>query len=504
MAVAALVVKFRRADREGRQQIKVVALAGAVIVAAVVAVPVATSAFLPQSNQGEPSPLYFAASISTIALLPIAIAVAILRYGLYDIDLVLNRTLTYGALAVGITVIYVGVVVGVGSLIGRAGQANLVLSLAATALVAVAFQPLRNRAQRLANRLVYGDRATPYEVLSRFSERIAETVASDETLEEMARVLAQGTGATRAEVWLRAASSMQCAAKYPDTGEPPEPIAWNGGAAVQIGGADAVVPVSHKGEMLGALAVRKRKGETLTPIEQKLMADLAHQAGLALKNVGLAAALRQRLEELRASRERLVTAQDVERRRLERNIHDGAQQNLVALKIKLTLARQISQKHPEKIGALLEELSAEADETLNTLRELARGIYPPLLAEKGLPTALEAQGRRSPIPVELSTEGAGRYRADLEAAIYFCCLEALQNAAKYSAASRVQIQLSQQNGSLVFAVKDDGRGYDAAQVKRGAGLQNMVDRIEALGGTLEINSALGAGTVVTGRVPALV
>ncbi len=501
-AIVALVVKFRRADRDGRQQIRLVALAGVIILVALVVVPVVGSA-LPQDVQTNSWPIVFAISVSTILLLPIAIAVAILRYRLYDIDLVLNRTLAYGGLAVAITVIYVGIVVGIGSLIGRAGQANLILSLAATALVAVAFQPLRTRAQRLANRLVYGNRATPYEVLSRFSERIAETVASDETLAHMARVLAQGTAATQAEVWLRAGSSLHCAAQYPDSGERAGVVAINGTAPLPIAGATAVVPVSHKGELLGALVIRNRNGQTLTPIEQNLMADLAHQAGLALKNVRLAADLRQRLEELRASRERLVTAQDVERRRLERNIHDGAQQNLVALRIKLGLAKQTWQTHPERMGPMLEELTAQADESLNTLRELARGIYPPLLADKGLASALEAQGRRSPIPVQLSSDGAGRYRPDLEAAVYFCCLEALQNAAKYSAASQVQINLSQQNGDLVFEVRDDGRGYDARQVNRGAGLQNMVDRIEALGGTLEITTAVGAGTVVSGRVSAL-
>jgi signal transduction histidine kinase len=224
---------------------------------------------------------------------------------------------------------------------------------------------------------------------------------------------------------------------------------------------------------------------------------------LVLKNVGLTADLRQRLEELRASRERLVSAQDAERRRLERNIHDGAQQNLVALKVKLGLARHAWKKQPERMEALLDELVADADESLTTVRELARGIYPPLLAEQGLATALEAQGRRSPIPVQLDTDGAGRYRPDLEAAIYFCCLEALQNAAKYSGASLVRIQISQQNGDLVFAVRDDGRGYDAARVKTGSGLQNMIDRVEALGGRLEIESGVGTGTVVTGHIPVL-
>jgi len=181
---------------------------------------------------------------------------------------------------------------------------------------AAAFQPLRSQAQRIANRLVYGERATPYEVLSRFSERIADTVANDETLAQMARVLAQGTGAPQAEVWLKTGSWLRCAAEYPTTDGRPDRIRFESGGAPYVPGADASVPVNHQGEFLGALAVRKRKGETLTPIEQNLMADQAHQAGLAPKNVGLAADLRQRLEQLRASRERLVSAQDAERRRL--------------------------------------------------------------------------------------------------------------------------------------------------------------------------------------------
>ncbi|MDQ6885227.1 MAG: hypothetical protein M3077_13500, partial [Candidatus Dormibacteraeota bacterium] len=327
LALSALVVKYRRADRERRLQIRWVAFAAALVAVGALVIPLIAATVLPESFVNGPGmEVLFATGTSTIVLLPIAMAVAVLRYRLYDIDLVLNRTLAYGSLAVSITTIYIAIVVGIGSIIGRAGQANFVLSLAATALVAGAFQPLRTRGQRLANRLVYGDRATPYEVLSRFSERIAEAVASDETLAQMARVLAQGTGASRAEVWLRSGSSLSVAAQYPDVFEHPEAIAINGTGPLQIAGADAVVPVNHKGELLGALAVWKRKGESLTPMEQKLMADLAHQAGLALKNVGLAADLRQRLEELRASRERLVTAQDVERRRLERNIHDGAQQ----------------------------------------------------------------------------------------------------------------------------------------------------------------------------------
>jgi signal transduction histidine kinase len=501
-AIISLVVRYRRSNNEQRQQIKWLAYAAVVIVVCNLAiVPLSVLLPMPAPNSALTS-LVSAIPSGSALLLPIAMAIAILRYRLYDIDLVINRTFVYGVLAVAITLIYIAIVVGVGSLIGGGGRVSFVLSLAATALVAVAFQPIRQRAQQLANRLVYGPRATPYEVLSRFSERVAQTIASEDTLQQMAAVLAEGTHAGRAQVWLRSGAFVRCAAEHP-TANAPQPVPVSGDDLPKLPGVDAAVPVRHQNELLGALAVEKRKGESLAPIEEKLMADLARQAGLALKNVGLAADLQRRLEELRASRERLVTAQDAERRRLERNIHDGAQQNLVALKVKLGLARQLLQKDPARVSDLIGQLEADTDETLSTLRDLARGIYPPLLADQGLVVALQAQARHSPIPVNLSTDGTGRYRADLEAATYFCCLEALQNAAKYSQASEVRIELSQEDGFLIFVVEDNGRGYDAGQIKPGSGLQNMVDRVEALGGKLQISSSIGGGTRVVGRLPAL-
>jgi signal transduction histidine kinase len=501
-AIISLVVKYRRSANEQRQQIKWLAYAAVVIAVCNLSIPLVASLVPPiAQNSAQPS-LYAVIPIGSHALLPIAMAIAILRYRLYDIDLVISRTVAYGALVVAITLTYIAIVVGVGSLIGGGGRVSFVLSLAATALVAVAFQPIRQRAQQLANRLVYGRGATPYEVLSRFSERVAQTIASEDTLQQMAAVLAEGTRARRAQVWLRSGAVMRCATQYPSA-DTPQPVPVSGDDLPRIPGVDAVEPVRHQNELLGALAVEKRKAETLAPIEQKLLTDLARQAGLALKNVGLAADLRERLDELRASRARLVTAQDAERRRLERNIHDGAQQNLVALKVKLGLARQLLQKDPARVSDFIRQLEADADETLSTLRDLARGIYPPLLADQGLVVALQAQARHSPIPVNLSTDGTGRYRADLEAATYFCCLEALQNAAKYSQASEVRIRLSQEDGFLIFVVEDNGRGYDAGEIKPGSGLQNMLDRVEALGGKLQISSSIGGGTRVVGRLPAL-
>jgi signal transduction histidine kinase len=433
--------------------------------------------------------------------LPAAIAVAMLRYHLYDIDIVISRTLVYGTLAVLITAVYVGIAVGIGTLVGSGGKPNLGLSILATGIVAVGFQPVRERVQRVANRLVYGKRATPYQVLSEFSTRVAESYAAEDVLPRMATVLRDGTSAELATVWVRADRRLRRVAASPESNDGAEAVDLNGSAAPDIPGADRAVLVRHQGEVLGALTVTKRRGESLTPIELKLMDDLAHQAGLVLKNVGLTADLQARLEDLRASRQRLVAAQDGERRRLERNLHDGAQQHLVALKVKLGLVEMLAMRDPAKARATLVELKNNADEALETLRDLARGIYPPLLADKGLAAALQSQAGKATVPVRLDAEGVSRYPQEMEAALYFCTLEALQNVQKYAAASSVVVRLGEDRHELVVEVTDDGCGFDVAAVTRGAGLTNMEDRLDALGGTLEITSAPGVGTTLRARVP---
>jgi signal transduction histidine kinase len=240
------------------------------------------------------------------------------------------------------------------------------------------------------------------------------------------------------------------------------------------------------------------------PIDEpkaKLVADLAAQAGLVLRNVRLTGELQARLEELRAAQKRLVAAQDEARRRLERNIHDGAQQRLVALSVRLRLAQSLVTKDPAETGRMLEQLQAETTETLEDLRDLARGIYPPLLADKGLVAALEAQARRSLVKVELHPDGAGRYPQEVEAAVYFSVLEALQNVSKYANAEHADVRLSESDGALRFEVRDDGDGFDAATAGRGTGLQGIADRLAALDGAVEVRSRPGAGTTVAGTIP---
>ncbi len=249
------------------------------------------------------------------------------------------------------------------------------------------------------------------------------------------------------------------------------------------------------------LAVTKRRGESLTPIEIKLMDDLAHQAGLVLKNVGLTADLQARLADLRASRQRLVAAQDDERRKLERNLHDGAQQYLVAIKVKLGLAEMLLTRDSTKAMTTLEQLKGDADDALEALRDLARGIYPPLLAEKGLPTALQAQARKATLPITIDADGIGRYSQDTEAALYFCILEAAQNIQKYAQASRAVVRLREDGDQLAVEVIDNGSGFVVSTTARGSGLTNMEDRLDALGGNLEVESTLGKGTTLRAIVP---
>ncbi len=460
LALAALVrlaVRLRASTGEQRQQFKWFAYAcGIVLVGA--AASTFGNLLSPPSSSNEPTSAlgHIAAAIlvASLVAIPIGTGISVLKYRLYDIDIVINRTIVYGLLAVLITAVYVGIVAGVGS----------------------------------------------YEVLSTFNEGVAETYAEEEVLSRMARLLADATDATQAQVWITVGPSLRVAASWP--------VAEQVSAAVPLDGdqlpalpAPASMAVRHQGELLGALTVTKRHGEALTPVEASLLDDLARQAGLVLRNAGLTESLRARVEDLRDSRKRLVTAQDEERRRLERNLHDGAQQNLVAIKVKLGLAKALSAKDPLKAVEVLDQLVADTDDAIDTLRALARGIYPPLLAEKGLAVALEAQARKATLPVEVDPDGVGRYPQEIEAAVYFCCLEALQNVQKYANATAAWVRLSEAKGLLTVAIKDDGNGFDPKTASKGSGLQNMEDRVEALGGGVEIVSSPGSGATVTIRLP---
>jgi signal transduction histidine kinase len=481
MGLVSIILRYRRSRGDERLQMKWFVTAAAFVVV--------TFSFQVWAPNGVGTLL------SNIGLLFLwtAIAISILKYRLWEIDVVINRAVVLGSLVVFITAVYVGLVVGIGTAVGN--RRSPLLSAIAAAVVALAFQPVRAWAQKLANRLVYGKRATPYEVLSDFAERIAGTYASEDVLPRMASIVAAGTGADRAVVWLRVGGELHAEAS--SNGFPSTPtLRLHGGDLPVIDAAGTAVPVRHQGELLGAISVHMPQKEALSSAGERLIADVASQAGLVLSNARL-------IEELRASRQRLVAAQDAERRKLERNLHDGAQQQLVALAVKQRLAATLVVKDPAAASQMLEALQQETTEALENLRDLARGIYPPLLADQGLGSALTAQARKAAIPVEVRSDGVGRYPQDTEAAVYFCCLEAIQNVAKYANANRVVLRLASKDGTLAFEVTDDGVGFDPDRTPFGSGMQNMADRLAAVGGSLDVRSSPGNGTTVTGSLPAV-
>jgi signal transduction histidine kinase len=483
-SAVAMVVRLRRATGDARQQLKWMTYSAVLLgIGVVLAGLVSQFAHVEARAVGTPG----------LVALPVAAGLAIFRYRLYDIDVVISKTVVFGTLAVFITTVYTAVVVGLGTAIGAQGEPTLVLSVLGAAIVAAAFQPVRERIERLANRLVYGDRATPYRVLAEFSERMAGASMAEELLPRMARLLAEGTGTSRAEVWLRYGDRLRRVAGWPQGDSPPTPRPLRDAVRSDGRGGTRTELVRHDGEVLGALAVQVRPGSSLSPPEERLVGDLAGQAGLVLRNVRL-------IEDLRASRERLVTTRDAERRRLEQDIRDRVERRLVAVASALSAATLIGGVDLQ--GRLFAELREETAGTLAELRDLAGGVYPTLLAGSGLVAALKAQTRGSAVPVLIQVEAVGRYPQDVEAAAYFCCLEALQNVAKHAQAGRVTVTLSENAGMLRFTVDDNGVGFEPAATTSGSGLQNMADRAAALGGHVRIEATPGRGATISGWLPA--
>ncbi|TDD87128.1 sensor histidine kinase [Actinomadura rubrisoli] len=525
MSAAASRGRRRRAGRDERQQLTWFGLSIALGAAAV------TVQFLHPVAYPEP---WFSSVMVLGVGTPIAIGVAISKYRLYDIDAVLRRTIVCATLAAFITAVYVAVVVGVGSLIGtqadggpHAGGGPL-LPLVATAIAALGFGGVRTRAKQIADRLIHGVRATPYETLAYLSERLASSAPLEKFLPSLARALADATGASRVDVWMKIGDRLHRAATAPGSTRPSPasdglphsvgarsphpagPLTLNGPVLPRFDWADATAEVRDQGDLLGVITVTKPPGDPLTERDAALTADLAAHATIAFRDVTRAA-------ELRASRKRLVAAQDTERRRLERDLHDGAQQHLLAIATKVSLARGLLDDASPAARKLLDELGRDTETALETLRDLARGIFPAILADKGLVRALRAHAARLPVPPEFEAapETTGRrFAPEIEAAVYYCCLEALQNAMKHAPGRPPRLHLACDDDALRFSISDDGPGFaphHATPVSTsstssdhpdpGSGLRNMRDRIEAVDGCLEIRSARETGTTVRGRVP---
>jgi len=497
--IVALTLRYRSASLEARQPLRLLVV---MTVAMAIATSIAVVTVL--ATQGADWSwvtivlAFLVDGFGVLIGIPLATAAAVLTYGLYDVGVVVKKTVVY-VLLVGFFVLMLALIglllsplafIGTDEGAGRETMiARVISAVAVFAIVALLlFRPLK----RLARRLVYGKRSTRYEAMAEFSERLGDAYSTEDVLPRMAEIVRASTGAEVARVWLRLGGELRPAAAAPSDAPVVEAIDDPRGELPEMDGVRAF-PVRDRGELLGALTMAMPAAEPLSKDGERLVIDLASQAGLVLRNVRL-------IEELQESRRRIVAAQDERARKLERDIHDGAQQQLVALSVKLGLAEQLSARDPEKARAILAELKADTTDALDNLRDLARGIYPPLLADRGLEAALDSQARKSPVDVRVVTDGIGRYPQEIEAAVYFCALEALQNIAKYANASSATINLVQNDGHLMFEVTDDGAGFDRARA-HGSGLTNMRDRVEAVGGSLNITSAPEQGTTVRGQIP---
>jgi signal transduction histidine kinase len=467
--VAAVVVRMRRARGDESRQLRWFVSAVAVMALALAAGVIAL---------GSPVP-----GLLATALIPVAAGVAIVKHRLYDIDPVVNKSIVVAALVLVITVGYVGVVVGAGALLPVPGG---VLSLVATALVALAFEPVRRRAQRLADRWVYGERVTPYEALSRISAQVRER--PETLLDGIAAVLANALGATEVVVWVGDAARLVPAAGWP------EPAVAAPAALDDLGKPGILVrPVVHRGAVRGAIVIRKRAGEPFSPSEARLLDDLVAQTGLVIDHRG-------QEQEIRAAARRIVTAGDAARRTIERDLHDGAQQRLVELSLELgVLADRASRTGADDLA---ERARAARDGLLaatTELRELARGLHPSVLTESGLAAAIEALADRAALPVQVEVALDRRLSQDVEATAYFVVAEALTNVARHAEAAAVTVSVADTGAGLGVVVADDGRG--GVDPRLGSGLQGLADRLAALGGELAVESEPGRGTTLRVVIP---
>jgi signal transduction histidine kinase len=407
-------------------------------------------------------------------------------------------------------------------------QAAVALGAVGAAAAALAYRPLRARLGESLVRLTFGVRRPPEEVVRRFGDRASRGLPADELLFELAESLRRTMSLVDVELWTKAPVGIARAVSIPERPEAvlrPAPQVTDALTRTPIAGRRwmdmwlpqlldghgeemRVTPASYSGELLGLVVVERGTDDPFSQADDLALAELGRRLGVVLHNRQLDAALQRSLddlqhanEELRASRVRLVTTADEARRRIERDLHDGAQQHLAALAINLGLARDVVASDPDAAIKVLDELGQAVRDTIQEIRDLAHGIYPPLLAQSGLGAALSAAGARHPTDVTVEATGVGRYGADVEAAVYFCCVEALQNAAKHAPEAAVELRVWEEAGMLRFEVRDDGPGFDVTTVRSGRGLQNMSDRLGAFGGAVSWDSKPGRGTRVSGSLP---
>jgi signal transduction histidine kinase len=472
-----------------------------------------------------------AVALAASALIPISLTLSSWDSLAVRIDRLLVHTIVVSGLVSIVAVVYLLVVLGLGDAPDAEARDLLGLSIVAAVLATIIALPARHSLDEIARRRVYGDRRSPDEAIQTFGSRMSRAVPMDELLLQLAESLKLSMQLETAEVWTGADGVLERVISVPDRG--PRKVVLSkeelpvvsrarvsGNAWLQVWVPSLVAdrgecvvrvaPVVHSGILLGLIvAERSPDSVPFTDESERVLTELARQVGLALHNVRLDSALQasletlqERNEELQASRLRIVTASDESRRSIERNLHDGAQQHLVALAVKVGLARQLMDADPEMVKTMLEELRGDVQTTLGELRELAHGIYPPLLRDRGLAEALRTAANRAVLPTEVVSEGIERYPSETEAAVYFCVLEAMQNAGKHAGeGASITVTITGDDEHLDFCVADTGAGFDQGVSVAGHGFVNMRDRLGAVGGALTVDTGAGAGTRISGHIP---
>ena len=469
--------------------------------------------------------------LAATVLVPASLVAGTNQRMIARVDRLLTHTVSLAGLTALVIVAYVAVVVALGRSLHDGERTLLLLSMVAALVAAVASVPLRTRLTDAANQIVYGELVAPDEALRTWGSRLTRAIPLDELLLQLTESLRKSMLLASAEIYTGSDGHYELAAGVPHRDPPPLMLGEKERSVVARAGVSGgtwldiwmpqlapsksaltrVAPIAHAGALLGMIVLTRREdGEQLTDDDDRVLTELARQVALALHNVQLDSALQESLAELQQinvdlqeSRLRIVTAGDAERRRLERNLHDGAQQHLVAMAVKLRIVEELIEDDPNEATKVVEELRDNLKDAIAELRALAHGIFPPLLSSGGLREALPAAAGRAALSTTVDTAGVGRYTPEIESTVYFCCLEALQNASKHAGDdAEVEIRVCDDGQLLTFEVSDNGAGFEAdPRGASGHGFINMTDRLGTVGGHLDVRSAPGAGTTVRGEIP---
>jgi signal transduction histidine kinase len=470
-------------------------------------------------------------ALATTTLIPLSLAAGTHVTMIARVDRLLTSTVGLAGLTGLVIVAYVAVVIALGRSMRDGERSLLLLSMVAAVIAALIYQPMRSRLSLAANQLVYGARDAPDDSLRTWGSRLTRAIPLDELLLQLTESLRKSMGLAAAEIFTGTDGHYEKTAGVPHRdasvlviGEKERAVVARAGVTggtwldiwiPSLAGANSpntrIAPIAHAGHLLGMIVLtRQPNGDEFNEENDRVVTELSRQVALALHNVQLDSALQASLEqlqqtnvELQESRLRIVSAGDAERRKLERNLHDGAQQHLVAMAVKLRMAEELVEDDPPEAVKVLDELRTGLKDAIAELRALAHGIFPPLLSSGGLSEALPTAASRAALITTVETAGIRRYTPEIESTVYFCCLEAMQNAGKHAGDdAEIEVTVSDDGATLAFEVRDDGAGFEPGPLGAGGhGFVNMTDRLGAVGGRLAVTSSLGNGTTIRGEIP---